>query len=216
MVDSDTFLLISKIVYGFLIIPSILCYMIGEIVLDAIDLFNKDDLYNEITQTKFYTYCIVELTFISVVIVLIVFNIIFSFGEDEDSINLFVLKAFVIPFSVLGIVAPIFTIIIFVEMRDSHCQENLKRVKEFVNNTEWDSDDGQKLRKKFPNATNMSDIYNNAQNWAKEICGKGYITRAVIVGVGGIGFFLFITSPCFFVYYFVFILVFTPNPPHGF
>ena len=190
--------------------------MIGEIVLDAIDLFNKDDLYNEITQTKFYTYCIVELTFISVVIVLIVFNIIFSFGEDEDSINLFVLKAFVIPFSVLGIVAPIFTIIIFVEMRDSHCQENLKRVKEFVNNTEWDSDDGQKLRKKFPNATNMSDIYNNAQNWAKEICGKGYIARAVIVGVGGIGFFLFITSPCFFVYYFVFILVFTPNPPHGF
>jgi predicted membrane protein len=205
---------VAIVICALFIIPSILCYMIGEIVLDAQDLKNKDDLYEEITRTHFYTYCKVELALISTVLALIVFNAIFS-NIDSDSRNLFIFVAFIVPFFLLGIAAAIFTLLIFVDMKDSSCQEKLQKVEEFVNNTEWDSEDGHILRTKFPNTTDMNEIYTEAQNWANEICGKGYNTRALIVGLGGIGFFLFITSPCGIAYYFIALLFIYP-PPHGF
>ena len=101
-------------------------------------------------------------------------------------------------------------------MTDKNCNEKLQNVEKFVENLEWDSHDGQRLRKKFPKAENISELNDYTQNWAKGICGKGYNTRALIVGIGGIGFSLFILSPCSVVIFFFALLVCGPGPPpHG-
>jgi hypothetical protein len=193
-----------------ILIASTAIYMIGSVVLDIRELINKDDLYEELTQTDYYYDIKVELGLIVAIISLLIISVFFIFIRSCKPYVTFIV-VFPVPFFFLGITAAIYSIFILVDMNNSHCEANLNRIDRYVSNLDWGSHDGRKLQRHLYNVSDIYDIRENALKWVKDICDKEYNTRALIVGLGGIGLCVFITSLCsmplflYFVIYELFI-----------
>lgn len=191
-------------VIGILIVGgSVLCYIIGEIVLDIKALTNKDEIYEDITGTKYYYHCKIELAMI--VTVFSLFLLATSLIFMPCSILWPYLILFQLPFTFIGITGAIYTIFIFKDMTDSRCQDDRVNATYYVSHVDIGSYTGRMIQKHFPNATEFSEIYSGVEKWVDKTCNKDYTKRAYVVGIGGIGFVWFLTSPTLFLIFYCWI-----------
>ena len=190
-------------ILGFL---SILLYFFGNLALDCVVIYNKNDLWETLSDSDYYYHAKIELAMLATVLCTLVFGFYFQFIDDGE----WGLMPFITAYMGLGITGGAFTIMCLKDMSDSKCERYATRVETYAYNLDSGSYDAQQmLRFSYPYISNETDPFNLTQvarDWSNYLCDKDFTTKVLISGVGCVGWLAALISPVIGIFL-IFILV---------